>query len=269
VTWVKIDDGQSSHPKMVRCDLAAKGLWLDCLTWSAHELTDGFIPAGLPKQRGARGNRLTGQLVAAGLWEIVPGGWQIHDYLEYNPSREQVEEKRAALHEARSKAGTVGGQRSAERRLAETGTSLMLGARNNPNRSIQPNQAPNSHRTPVARSPYPVESTYIEPNGSHPASEHESGRSVSTNENTKRNETRTERGKTPRPVAGPWPAQLDPAAAAVDGSTPPCPKCSNGHVDQRGKFLGCHQCGWVMEGSLKDIIIPVAQAAASHQESAA
>jgi hypothetical protein len=35
-------------------------------------------------------------LIAAGLWVKVPDGWQIHDFLDRNPSREKVEAERAA-----------------------------------------------------------------------------------------------------------------------------------------------------------------------------
>lgn len=50
----------------------------------------------------------------------------------------------------------------------------------------------------------------------------------------------------------------------MDGSAPPCPNCGDGHVDQLGKFLGCHLCGWVVEGSLASEPIPeVAEGAAA------
>lgn len=38
-------------------------------------------------------------LVDAGLWERAKGGFRIHDHLEYNPSREQVEAERRATAE--------------------------------------------------------------------------------------------------------------------------------------------------------------------------
>ena len=39
------------------------------------------------------------RLVETGLWEEVPGGYQIHDYLQYQPSKAKVMAERAAAQE--------------------------------------------------------------------------------------------------------------------------------------------------------------------------
>src|SRR6476619_7621329 len=44
-------------------------------------------------------------LVEAGIWEPVKGGWQIHDYLEYQPSKEEIQ----SLSNKRRENGRRGG----------------------------------------------------------------------------------------------------------------------------------------------------------------
>jgi hypothetical protein len=51
----------------------------------------------LSNRRTAR--RAAECLVKAGLWEVVEGGYLIHDFLEYQPSSEKIKAKRAATRE--------------------------------------------------------------------------------------------------------------------------------------------------------------------------
>lgn len=93
--WVKLDDSFFCHPKIVEAGAEASGLYVWALTYSAHNLTDGHVPAGWVKQAvGSRAKRLAGILVEHGLWTENGTGWVIHDYHDYNPSRESIVEKR-------------------------------------------------------------------------------------------------------------------------------------------------------------------------------
>lgn len=121
---------------------------------------------------GASGNRLPGQLVAAGLWEPMEGGWQIHDYLDYNPSRDQVLEEREAQHQAKVRAGQASAR---ARREGATGTAqpqgrwpnLRTDSEQTPNRLFGPligqrlRTHPNRLRTPSRPVPYPKEGMRI------------------------------------------------------------------------------------------------------------
>lgn len=92
------------------------------LCYCARRLTDGDIPAQIVPQLlavpRAQAVRLAETLVECGVWERRGPDYYVHDYLEYNPSREQVEAKRAAKHESRVRSGRLGGQRSGEARHA-------------------------------------------------------------------------------------------------------------------------------------------------------
>jgi len=95
--WLKIDDGMVEHLKVASLSDAAFRAHIEALSFAARNLTDGEIPAAVAKKQGW--TRRSKELVRAGLWESADGGYTIHDYLEYNPSREQVEAEREAARD--------------------------------------------------------------------------------------------------------------------------------------------------------------------------
>jgi hypothetical protein len=112
MSWVKIDDQFTDHPKIAEAGPLAGWLYVCGLTYCARFLTDGFIPTNAVRRLADVDcpQDLAAKLVAVGLWEDAQGGYQVHDYLEYQPSRERVQ----STKEARAEAGARGGQRSGE-----------------------------------------------------------------------------------------------------------------------------------------------------------
>lgn len=104
MTWVKIDDQFQDHPKFLDVSLAGIGLWTAGLAYCSRYLTDGLIVTSAARRLGAT-SKLTAELVAAGLWEAVDGGWLIHDYTDYNPPATRVRDTR----EKRRTSGHKGG----------------------------------------------------------------------------------------------------------------------------------------------------------------
>lgn len=98
--WFRIDTGTFDNPKMVRAihegGHGAVVLWLRGLAYSTHHLTDGWVPLPLPRQWGHT-KRHIDALETVGLWhplEITDdGGWLIHDYPEYQITRQEWEAK--------------------------------------------------------------------------------------------------------------------------------------------------------------------------------
>jgi hypothetical protein len=90
--WAKLDDQFPDHPKIEAAGPAAAWLFVASICYSGRYLTDGFIPAGRVARLTALPNpeACAARLVEAGLWEPVENGYYIHDFLEYNPSREMV-----------------------------------------------------------------------------------------------------------------------------------------------------------------------------------
>src|SRR5258708_24848920 len=90
--WFRLDDSFHSHPKVIAAGNEAIGLYVRCGTHAAEHLTDGFVGKDVVLLYGSRA--LADALVRTGLWHRARNGWTIHDYLDYNPSREDVERER-------------------------------------------------------------------------------------------------------------------------------------------------------------------------------
>jgi len=107
VSWVKLDDRFPDHPKMLRLGDdydACISLHVRALCYCAANLTDGFVPSRV----FCGEKRSAGLLMGIGLWESAKGGWQVHDYLEYNPSKEETMARRERISELRSVSGKAG-----------------------------------------------------------------------------------------------------------------------------------------------------------------
>jgi hypothetical protein len=101
VAWARLDDGFYDHPKITRvwrrCP-GAVGLHARVIAYCARHETDGHILAEIvtglsPLQRDREAQ--VKALIEEGLWYQGEDGFVIHDYLDYNPSREQINHKRA------------------------------------------------------------------------------------------------------------------------------------------------------------------------------
>lgn len=119
MAYAQIDTGALSHPKILRLTAEAFRVWVAGLAYCQEHLTDGRIPgcalAALPVHV-TRGD--VDELLAAGLWrrdgapDQAPNSarsgararrsgldldvvYLVHDYLQWNDSKEVVEQKRA------------------------------------------------------------------------------------------------------------------------------------------------------------------------------
>lgn len=95
MAWFKVDDTFYRHSKTGPLSFVAKGLWLHAGSWCADQLTDGFVPARMLRSWSAPEDAVA-ELVECGCWTKVDGGYQFHDWLDYQPSREKVLADRAA-----------------------------------------------------------------------------------------------------------------------------------------------------------------------------
>lgn len=89
MTWFKVDDGFLTHPKVYGIKSGPLALWLRAGCWCAGELTDGRVPARALRGLEAKPAYVK-ELVDRGLWEPAADGFQFHDWLDYQPSRDQV-----------------------------------------------------------------------------------------------------------------------------------------------------------------------------------
>jgi hypothetical protein len=111
MAWFKVDDGfYSSHkvlqiPREYRND--AIGAWLVVATWSADKMTDGIVPRYILDDFNVSEDALQ-WLLNVGLWIDDEDGIKYHDWCEYQPTREQLEAKRADQHTKKVAAGKKG-----------------------------------------------------------------------------------------------------------------------------------------------------------------
>ena len=99
MTWVKIEDRWpfDRKGKAIAAGPLARDLYVCALAFCAANLTDGHIPDHVLPQL-APGNPRPSisakKLVEVGLWEEESGGWHVHDYHDYNPTADEVKERR-------------------------------------------------------------------------------------------------------------------------------------------------------------------------------
>lgn len=120
MSWARFDDQYPDHPKVVKVGPLGMALHTAATCYCARYLTDGFVPAAMIqrlinldglfiKSNGGSNavthTLLTSELTNAGLFDEVPGGFMVHDYLKYNPPSEQVkaEKERNAARQAEFK----------------------------------------------------------------------------------------------------------------------------------------------------------------------
>lgn len=99
MSWAKLDDRANEHRKQLAAGAEACWLWACGLMYAnRQDARDGFIPdemlSLLYPFRGVK--KLASRLVSVGLWVRTERGFLIHEFTEWNKSREQVEQEREA-----------------------------------------------------------------------------------------------------------------------------------------------------------------------------
>jgi hypothetical protein len=99
VPWVKLDDQFYDNSKVLAAGPQAIALHIAGMCWVGGQLSDGRIPRHVLSALTGKAQvptKTVERLVAVGLWEATPEGWEIHDWLQWNPPAEQVRAERAA-----------------------------------------------------------------------------------------------------------------------------------------------------------------------------
>lgn len=124
MAWVKLDDRFFTNPKAIAAGPLGCQLFIAGLAYCAAHLTDGWIPDGAMRIVAAQAQvsaRIADRLVEVGFWVREDGGYRVHNYLEWNPSRDEAREAslkaRAAAHARwnarRNASGNASGMRDA------------------------------------------------------------------------------------------------------------------------------------------------------------
>lgn len=107
MTWLKVDDKITTHPKWLTLSPPAKLLWFHAAVWCAAHNNDGHIPPeSMPLVAFSASvqpheiDDACAMLVKARLWtrraKAKGGGFEIVNWLDYQPSRQQVKERAEA-----------------------------------------------------------------------------------------------------------------------------------------------------------------------------
>jgi hypothetical protein len=122
MSYALLDDNIVDHPKLRRAGSLGMALHFSGIVYSQRHLTDGFlarevVASFLPDLADYRllgkpvtKEQLASRLVEIRLWETVEGGWQIHDWLDWNDSREVILARRKVRQEAGQRGGLKSGQ---------------------------------------------------------------------------------------------------------------------------------------------------------------
>lgn len=160
MTWAKFDDAFPEHPKVDALSDAAFRLHVHAICWSCKLLTDGFIPED-------RVARLTPRYKPSHLrelldvappheracWVKVGGGYQIHDFLEYQQAAEKVTSDRA---EAAERMRTMRAEKAARKAARSGEQPSTRSGEQTPNVQANGTEAVTPHvRSSAVRSPRP------------------------------------------------------------------------------------------------------------------
>ncbi|MBN1459047.1 MAG: hypothetical protein JXA57_05890 [Armatimonadetes bacterium] len=172
MVWARLDDKFHTHEKVAELDptptmvplmAAALGLHMLTLSWCSDQLTDGVVPRSQPARLvGGPVDNLIEELLRVGLWERHRRGYVIHDFLDYNPSKAQVEALREAKIEAGRRGGIASGRARSEAAAqaraqadARAGAKAhtQAGAQARPKQTLKQNRSKNEPPNPESRIP--------------------------------------------------------------------------------------------------------------------
>ena len=98
MVWARIDDHYTTHPKLNAAGPLAIAVDVAGICYCALNLTDGYIPETalsiLLNMPITQIRKQVARLIEVGRWETKEGGYLVHDFLDYNPSAEEVLGKR-------------------------------------------------------------------------------------------------------------------------------------------------------------------------------
>jgi hypothetical protein len=127
--WGKLYGTLHSSLKWQRSTKGARALWTTAASWSIAQGTDGFVPSDV--RRSLDGSTAdVSKLVEVGLWEVVEGGWQFHDWLGHNHSDQQIQDSRQATRERVQRHRTKQGNGVSNGVTSEGGNALRVTPRN-------------------------------------------------------------------------------------------------------------------------------------------
>lgn len=95
MAWIRLDDDYVHHPKFTALSHGAFRLWHEGMAHCRKLMTDGLITLAYLKAFRYGQRPFVQELLTpcsegvAPLWTLDPDGYRVHDYLDWNPTREE------------------------------------------------------------------------------------------------------------------------------------------------------------------------------------
>lgn len=107
--YLNLDDNFADHPKVDALSDGAFRLHVAGLLYTARHRLDGVVPGDKVNRLVPRFKRgFLAELLDRSLWLPKAEDYEIHDYLDWNKSRAEIDEQREHLRKIRSAAGKKG-----------------------------------------------------------------------------------------------------------------------------------------------------------------
>lgn len=160
MSYAQFHDGFYRNLKVRRAGSSAAWMWAASIGYANEHLTDGFVPVEVLSELSDVDSKprlkLAAKLVEVGLWEVVEGGWRIHDFLKWNFSREQVLARReqvlARVNKHRTNAVGHGEGNARVTRYNERDSGRTDGVSNHPPKTTVPKTKREERRPPTPAS---------------------------------------------------------------------------------------------------------------------
>jgi len=101
-TFVRLDQGYDEHPKVMPLSDSAFRAHVESMCWASRNEGKWRIPKPLASKKWRP--KVLRELIEARLFDDAGDYYEVHDYLDFNRSAEEI----AAYREARGDAGTLG-----------------------------------------------------------------------------------------------------------------------------------------------------------------
>lgn len=103
--WVRLDTAMPDNPKILHLidshkeGMAAAFAWVCSIAYCGKVGTDGFLSRSALSRTNAK--PIHARLLAEhGFWIPDGGGWTVHDYLDYNPTTEDIQRRSEKARDA-------------------------------------------------------------------------------------------------------------------------------------------------------------------------
>lgn len=103
-TFVRMDHGLPEHAKFVGLSDRAFRVWFNAVCWNSRQEQDGNVTVDVMRHTLGATQKIIAELVSRRLLDETEDGYYVHDYLDFQRSREEI----AAYRESRGQAGTYG-----------------------------------------------------------------------------------------------------------------------------------------------------------------